>query len=108
MPKLPKVGSAGEEEFALHCSIYKIHVEREYPVCLDRKWRFDFFIPNAHVAVEIEGGTWSNGRHSRGGGMASDMDKYNRAALAGIRVFRFTPEMVHSGTAIDMIREVLK
>lgn len=106
--------SAGEDEFAQHCAIYKIPALREYRFDLKRKWRFDFIILPADlcarpsIAVEIEGGVWNGGRHSRGKGMEADMEKYNAAALAGFRVFRFSPAMVHSGAAIDTIREAIK
>jgi hypothetical protein len=59
------------------------------------------------VAVEIEGGIWGDGRHVRGTGFIADCRKYNAAARAGWRVFRFTPEMVQSGEAIDLVREVV-
>ena len=49
----------------------------------ERKWRFDFAAPPAMVALEIEGGVWTRGRHSRGAGMIADMHKYNAAASRG-------------------------
>lgn len=64
-------------------------------------------VPEEWIAIEIEGGVWNQGRHSRGKGMEADMEKYNRAALLGWRVFRFTPAMVHSGVAIDTVREAI-
>ncbi len=97
--------SAGEDEFAQHCAIYKVAVECEYRFYPKRRWRSDFAIPSKHILIEIEGGTWIQGRHSRGKGMAADMEKYNYAAIMG---YRFTPAMVHSGEAIDIIREAIK
>jgi hypothetical protein len=44
------------------------------------------------VAVEFEGGIWSNGRHIRGKGYARDVEKYNLAVLEGWRVLRYTTE----------------
>jgi very-short-patch-repair endonuclease len=108
MPKLPKAGSVGEETFAMHCKIYELTPEREYKFHPERKWRFDFAFPHHKVAVEIEGGTWSGGRHSRGSGMAADMEKYNEAAKLEWLVFRFSTEMVSSGEAIDFMKQVLK
>lgn len=63
-----------------------------------RKWRFDFAIPELLVAIEIEGGMWTNGRHTRGLGYAADCAKYNAATLAGWRVYRLTQTMVASPT----------
>ena len=55
-----------------------------------RRWRFDFAWPDEMVAVEIEGGTFSGGRHSRGMGHHRDCEKYNTATVAGWKVLRFT------------------
>jgi hypothetical protein len=104
--RIPPPSSEGEELFALHCSIYHIDVVREFRFHPLRKWRFDFFAaPN--VGIEIEGGTWIQGRHSRGPGYQRDLEKYNAAALLGILVFRFTTGMVVSGEAIDTVRAAL-
>ncbi len=64
--------------------------EREYRFHPTRKWRFDFAWPELMVAVEIDGGTWMGGRHSRGAGAAADHDKYNQAIVRGWKVLRFT------------------
>src|ERR1700759_4634799 len=63
----------------------------EYKFWPGRRFRFDFAWVKEKVAVEIEGGIWVRGRHSRGPGMMSDMEKDNQAGLMGWRVFRFTP-----------------
>jgi len=63
--------------------------EREYKFHPVRKWRFDFADPHGKVAVEIEGGAFSGGRHTRGAGFIADCEKYNAAILMGWRVFRF-------------------
>jgi hypothetical protein len=59
-----------------------------------RRWRFDFAAPEALVAVELEGGIYSGGRHVRGSGFEADCAKYNAAALAGWAVFRLTGRML--------------
>ncbi len=81
--------------FALLASDYPQPV-REYRFHQTRKWRFDFAWPEAHVAVEVEGGTWDRGRHTRGAGYAGDCAKYNAAVLGGWRVLRFTSDMLYS------------
>jgi len=63
-----------------------------------RRWRFDLAFPSAVVAVELDGGIFSGGRHVRPLGFLRDMEKLNHAALLGWRVFRFTWEHVHDGT----------
>ena len=73
-----------------------------------RKWRFDFAIPEIFAAIEIEGGVFIQGRHSRGGGMVKDMEKYNHAASLGWAVFRFTPAQFRSGLWRDYLSEYIK
>jgi very-short-patch-repair endonuclease len=99
--------SAGEEEFALHCKAYGLSPVREYRFC-ERRWRFDFAFEADRIAVEVEGGSWTNGRHNRGKGFESDCRKYSTAAMYGWRVFRFTPAMVTSGEAVEMIVAAMK
>ena len=41
---------------------------------------------------ELEGGTWTGGRHTRGTGFRDDCEKYNAAGAFGWRVFRLTGE----------------
>ena len=102
------MSSRGEEEFALHCQVKGITVEREYRFDTNgRRWRFDFAIPAKKIAIEIEGGTWIQGRHSRGSGYESDLTKYNRAAVLGWRILRYTPAMVTAGTAINQLEGML-
>ena len=81
--------------------------ESEYAFCPGRKWRADYAYPDKHILIEVEGGTWSKGRHTRGTGYAKDCEKYNRAAILGFRVLRFTADMIEDGTAIQTIREAL-
>lgn len=82
-------------------------VYREYRYHPKRRWRFDFAWTERMVAVEIEGGTWSGGRHVRGAGFAKDCEKYNEAARLGWQVYRFTGDMVRSGEAIAYMSQIL-
>lgn len=82
----------------------------EYRFAIPRRWRFDFCWCDAKLAIELEGGTRSNGRHNRAAGYAADCEKYNAAMMAGWRVLRFTGDMLHSdpGKCIEMVLELLK
>jgi very-short-patch-repair endonuclease len=80
---------------------------REYRFHPSRKWRFDFAWPDVLLAVEVEGGGFSRGRHHRAAGFAADCEKYNAAALLGWRVLRFTPAMVEDGSAVEPIKHAL-
>ena len=79
---------------------------REYKFDPTRRWRADFFIePN--LLIEVEGGTWSGGRHTSGVGYRNDCAKYNAAVLGGFKVLRFTADMVRDG-ALSTIEQALK
>jgi very-short-patch-repair endonuclease len=65
---------------------------KEYRFNPDRHWRFDYANPILKIAIEVEGGVWISGRHSRGKGMIADMEKYNWATINGWRVLRYTPQ----------------
>lgn len=92
--------SALEALFAQQIAAYGVpEPEREHMFHPVRRWRFDFSWPALRLAVEIEGGTWAQGRHTSGAGFEADCLKYNEAALLGWCVLRFTGGMVKSGEA---------
>ena len=72
-----------------------------------RRWRFDFAYPEYKVAVEVEGGIWSRGRHTRGKGFQQDCTKYNEAALLGWLVLRVTARHIEDGRALVWLRRAL-
>ncbi len=76
---------------------------REYKFHPTRRWRIDFCWPVEKLAVEIEGGCWIAGRHTRGTGFQKDMEKYNSLTLAGYSLLRFTPKQVRDGLAAELI-----
>lgn len=81
---------------------------REHRFAPPRRWRFDFADPESQVAIELEGGVWSGGRHTRGGGFAADCTKYNAAALAGWTVFRLTAEMLSDWALLRRIADLIR
>jgi len=82
--------------------------EREYLFHRKRKWRFDFAWPALLIAMEVEGGVWSGGRHVRGEGYEGDCEKYNEAQMAGWMVLRFTPGMIKQGKANTVLEHALR
>lgn len=76
----------------------------EYQFHPTRKWRFDYAWPNIKLALEVEGGIFIEGRHTRGAGMLEDMRKYSAAALLGWRIIYYTPSDL--GLAIIDLRGV--
>jgi hypothetical protein len=85
---------------------------------LGRKWRFDYVIegdrpkrigiPASRVAIEIDGGSYTNGRHTRGIGFRRDLEKFTEAAILGWSILRFTPQQVLDGTAKEVIKRWLE
>jgi hypothetical protein len=72
-----------------------------------RKWRADYCWPAHMLMLEVEGGLWTNGRHSRGSGAIADLEKYSEAAIMGYRVLYCTPEQLHNGVALDRVIRAL-
>lgn len=68
-----------------------------------KDWRFDFAWPELLFSVEVEGGLFVNGRHSRGEGFEADLEKYRHALLLGWTVFRCGAKMIKSGVALTTI-----
>jgi len=101
------VASALEELFAAQLDAYGITYEREQMLVPGRKFRFDFVIPQAGLVCEVEGGTWSGGRHTRGSGFRKDCEKYNLAVEYGYAVLRYTSDMVKNGLAAEQVRRYL-
>ena len=84
--------------------------EQEAVFAKPRRWRADFLFADAKpkLIVEVEGGTYSGGRHTRGNGFEKDAEKYNAATVMGFRILRFTPAMITSGYAIATIKAALQ
>jgi len=99
--------SVGEVLLATHLKACKIDFEQEYKFHPKRKWRADFLISGKKILVEVEGGIWSGGRHTRGKGYLGDMEKYNEAAMMGFTVLRFSTEQVKAGVAIKQIEQLV-
>lgn len=85
-----------EDNFALLMRAHKLpQPEREYRFDPKRRWRFDFAYPKEKIAIEIEGGIFSGGRHTRGKGFIGDCEKYNAAVLQGWKILRYTAETMN-------------
>ena len=86
-----------------------------------RKWRFDVAIWSGstpeeectapgwrrRVAIEIDGGAWSGGRHVRGKGFIEDMSKRNEAQLLGWTVLHFTPQQILNGEYLHTVKRAI-
>lgn len=104
-PKLPKQPSPLEETLLQQIELARLPLpEREYRFS-DRRYRFDFCWPQFKLAVEVQGGYYSNGRHNRN--PISDCKKANYAGLQGWSVLFFKPDEVTNGSALQQIGEAL-
>lgn len=115
-------GIAGGNDAAVRKSISKLEEQllfqirasqlpeplREHRFHETRRWRVDFAWPASRLVVEVEGGHWINGRHTRGSGFEADCEKYSEAALAGWRVIRVTGTHIKSGQALEWIKRGIK
>ena len=78
----------------------------EYKFCPGRRWAADFAFRELRTLVEIEGGAWIKGRHTRGKGFENDCEKYAEAICLGWYVLRVTPQMVDDGRLWTWLRRI--
>ena len=105
--KAERTVSEGEAKLSQQLKAYKIEFEQEFRFDPKRKWRADFHLVGKMILIEVEGGIWSNGRHTRAKGYLGDMEKYNSAQFLGYSVYRYSTEQVKSGLAIQQIEKLL-
>jgi very-short-patch-repair endonuclease len=102
-----KIPNEFEAKLARELKTLKIEFEQEFEFHPKRKWRADFHLVGKKILVEVEGGIWSRGRHTRGKGYIGDMEKYNAATMMGFQVLRFSTDQVKSGLAIQQIEKMV-
>lgn len=94
----------------------------------ERKWRFDFAWPatqrierqnesgetssiisyeSGGVAVEVQGGIWTKGRHTRGAALLKEWEKLNTAAALGWRVLFVAPGKETSTEFVTLLERAL-
>lgn len=106
--KMQELGSHLEREFETLAQRMGIAdgMLKNFQFADGRKWAFDFAWPSKRVAVEIEGGIFSGGRHVRGKGYENDCEKYNTAEILGWKLLRFTAGMLKDGRAASQIQKI--
>jgi very-short-patch-repair endonuclease len=82
--------------------------ERERCLIPGRRFRCDLIWAGPRLVVEVDGGTFVAGRHSRGSGQAQDAEKHNLLTLLGWRVLRVTTPHVRDGSALRWITDALE
>jgi hypothetical protein len=79
-----------------------------------RRWRFDYCWPSYSggllrgVCVDIEGGLYVQGAHSRGAQIEGDHEKRNAAAAQGWLVILIGPKAVKSGQFMPALERCLR
>ena len=102
-----------EKAFEWQLKAAKINYETQFMWHPQRGWRADFYISSGgptnwvDILVEIEGGNWIQGRHTRGKGFEVDVEKYNEAALLNYIVLRGTAKHVKSGQLLNWVERAL-
>ena len=69
-----------------------------------RGWKFDYAWKGEKVALEVDGGLYTRGRHVQGAGRREDMRKQTEAAIQGWRIVYTTPGDMGSHQNISDIR----
>lgn len=78
-------------------------------------WRYDLAWPRqcpvpglgGGLAVEIQGGLWTGGRHTRGSGYEQDLLKGEAGLLLGWTIYYCSPRRIKSGDAVQAIEKLL-
>lgn len=78
-----------------------------------RAWRFDYALLNPKIAIEVEGGIYTKGRHIQPTGYLNDIQKYNRATALGWKVFRISAngargEGTRVGSELSLLIEMIQ
>lgn len=80
--------------------------QKEYRFHPERKFRFDFAIPDYKIAIEYEGIFSLKSRHTTVTGYSFDTEKYNLAIIGGWKVLRYT-QLTYTNAGQD-IEKLLK
>lgn len=118
MTSIPDTAPRDTREFALSDStrtlLFQVAAlklpapELEVRFAAPRRWRFDAAWRPQMVALEIQGGTWSGGRHVQPARLAGEYEKLSEAAALGWRVILCTPRQVESGQAVAWVERALR
>lgn len=109
-PRKPRATTDNKASQKLFLAMCKAHglpaPECEVEFHPTRKWRFDYLF-GGWLALEVQGGNFSGGRHARGAAMREEYEKLNEAVIAGYSVIFCLPEQVESGAIFPVIRRAL-
>lgn len=80
---------------------------REHKFHETRKWRLDFAWLDYKIALEVNGGVWRNGRHTRGTGYINDLEKITELSLLGWIIIQVVPKDLMTDKTIEYIKKAL-
>lgn len=91
-------GSKLEEKFLVLFTeaAPEITIERQAKVIQGRKFAYDFCLPKQRVLIEIQGGTFSGGRHTRGNGYSADCEKLRLATFDNWRILWYDSKSINT------------
>lgn len=100
--------STGEVAFRCHLRYAGIRGwVQEYRFHPTRAWSLDFAWPDIQFGVEIDGGVYVGGAHTRGKGATNDREKRAEAQILGWQILVVTTEHVETGQAISWAETLL-
>ena len=85
-----------------------VEIEKEFRFHSTRRWRFDYAFPTLKIAVEVDGGVWTGGRHINPAGYINDMEKLNNAAAMGWLVLRITTDDRFANKTYELIKQTIE
>lgn len=96
-----------ETLLGVHLQELGLYFKQGYRYVPGRKFEADFAFPDRRLLIEVQGGIYSRAAHGSITGILADNERLNLATLNGWGMFRFTPDQVKDGTAIETIRKAL-
>ena len=94
--------------FLAYLDLYDIPAPvAEWRICRERMWRADFAWPDAGLIMEVQGGYQQGRAHASVGGARNDFDKYNAAAILGLRLLLKLPADLIAPKTVEEIRQAL-
>lgn len=94
--------------YVLNTYGYNYIYEHTFDQITNRKFRSDIFFPVPNLAVEIEGGIFTNGAHGSITGILRDIEKQNVYTINKIYLLRFTYEDIKTGNCFKYLDHFLR
>lgn len=99
----------GSKLFDALCQSHGLPVpvaEYEFALEIGRKWRFDYLF-DGWLALEKQGGLFSDGRHVNPTALLKEYEKLNWATILGYSVLFCTPDQIEDGSIFALVKKAL-